>query len=304
MNIKQIKEKILISDLLEKLGHTPMGRHRNKELVYKSPYREENTPSCFVNDETGQWYDHGDARGGNIIDLAQHVLKEPDIQVVVATINDMYNGVNVEYMAAKKSELRQVEKSDAHKLVKVQPLGKNYAITSYLSDRGVYDVAARTGLVKEVYYDYINDKTGEIKRYFGAGWENSKGGWEIRNKYGKIGIIDRDLTIKSGSTGIAHVFEGAMDYLTALREKTISFKDTAIILNGLGMYKRGLDYLKQNPHPHINLFLDNGKGGDKFTTIYQEHFPNAVDKRSYYQGYSDYNDKIRIDHDEKKSLSR
>lgn len=303
MNIEKIKDTILISDFLARLGYAP-SRKSGGELFYSAPHRRDDNPSMTVNDSKGLWFDHGDGKGGNIIDLGLLVFNTSDVKEVVQKINSIYGEADISYMEAKRADLSRLEQRKAHELVKVQPLGKNLAISSYLDERGVLDAAIRTNLIKEVYYDYTNDR-GEKKRFFGAGWQNRAGGWEVRSKYGKVCIASRDVTFLSGTgNDKVNVFEGMMDFLTAIQERTASVKDTNIILNGLAMYEQGISLIRQQPVNEINLFFDHGEGGDKFTASYKEHFPNAIDKRELYKGYGDYNEMLMSTKSEKKNEMR
>lgn len=304
MKIREIKDNILISDFLAKLGHEPVGKS-GAELRYHSPYRNDPTPSFFVNDKNGEWYDHGDAVGGNIIDLAIRVFGYVSVKDVVRSINEMYDGFDLSYLVAKKQEQERTEDTKKHELIKVKPLGTNRAIMTYLENRGILEMAMRTGLVKEVYYDYILD-SGDRKRYFGAGWENDSGGWDVRSRYAKVCIGSRGIKAMDGTTGRTNVFEGMIDFQSALSDKVVSVNDTNILLNGLGMYKKGIEYMNAHPNREHNLFLDHGTGGDNITAIFKEHFPSANDRRKLYNGFSDYNEKFchNIDQTKAKGLGR
>ncbi len=67
-----------------------------------------------------------------------------------------------------------------------------------------------------------------------------------------------------GGSGKLNVFEGMMNFLTAVKEDQVSLKDTNIVLNTLSLYQKAIAYARNNPQEEVNLFLDNGKGGDKF----------------------------------------
>ena len=57
-------------DYLASLGHFPDPRRsRNPDYWYKSPLRNEKTPSFKVNRKLNVWYDHGTGEGGNLIDF-------------------------------------------------------------------------------------------------------------------------------------------------------------------------------------------------------------------------------------------
>jgi len=290
MNISQIKEKIPLSDFLEKCGHAPVRSSAN-EKFYRSPYRKDADPSLTVNDRSGKWYDHGDAKGGNIIDIAALIWNNQNIKEVVARINEMYSEIDVSALLQKKAKLEHIPKKTAHEIVRIQPLGNNFAISGYLQERGVYEAAQQSGLLKEVYYDHISEN-GTKKRFFGVGWQNESGGWEIRSKYGKTCIAQKDILVRNGTSGTANVFEGMMDYLSALTEKMASYSDAAIVLNGLAMSEKAIARLREITPRETKLFLDNGTGGDRFTKTIMQEIPKAIDMRGLYSGYGDYNEKI------------
>lgn len=54
-------KRIPIEDFLARLGYHPVQRRANA-VWYRSPYREEKTPSFKVNPEKNLWYDLAKAR--------------------------------------------------------------------------------------------------------------------------------------------------------------------------------------------------------------------------------------------------
>lgn len=66
--LKEIKT-IPLAAFLSRLGHEPAAR-KGTRLWYKSPLRQEQTPSFKVETTLNCWYDFGLGKGGNIIDLA------------------------------------------------------------------------------------------------------------------------------------------------------------------------------------------------------------------------------------------
>lgn len=69
--LKEIKN-IPLATFLSRLGHEPVRRCGDK-LWYKSPLRQEHTPSFKVETTLNCWYDFGIGKGGNIIDLASEL---------------------------------------------------------------------------------------------------------------------------------------------------------------------------------------------------------------------------------------
>lgn len=304
MNTSQIKDSILISDYLRSEGYRPV-RQSGNELFYRSPIREDNDPSFTVNDSRGLWFDHGSGQGGSIIDLVME-LKRTNLKDAILHLNEYAQTTPFQIDTPDYSPIQKNTAQKKHEIASIKPLGNNFALTSYLQDRGIYNEAVKSGAIKEVYYDYIND-TGNKKRYFGVGWENSSGGFDVRSKYGKVCIGQKDLlTVGNGSR--INVFEGAMDFLSALKEKEVSLHDTNIILNSTSLIKKGIDKVQSvysKERSDINLYFDNDKSGNKATLNFQMAFPLSKDKRNLFSGFSDYNEKI-ISKSliQKKSLSR
>ena len=73
MDIEAMK-RFPIEDFLTRLGHHPVQRRANA-VWYRSPYREEHTPSFKVNPEKNLWFDFGEGKGGNIFALAGEFIK-------------------------------------------------------------------------------------------------------------------------------------------------------------------------------------------------------------------------------------
>jgi len=290
MNIEEIKRRTALSGFLEKCGHRPTGKSGD-ELMYHAPYRKDGRPSLAVNDGRAKWYDHGIAKGGGIIDLAMMVWGIQSVKEAVARINRMYPERGSGPADRRTGALGTAPARQAHEIVRVQPLGNNFAIVRYLQQRNVYEEARQSGLLKEVYYDHVAGNGGK-KRYFGAGWQNESGGWEVRSKYGKTCISQKGILVRNGKSGTANVFEGMMDFLSAMAEKTASPEDTVIVLNGLAMCGRAAARLRETGPRETRLFLDNGTGGDRSTKMLMDEIPGAIDMRHLYNGHGDYNEKL------------
>ena len=55
-------------DYLQTLGFAPQ-KIRGNDYWYISPLRDEKTASFKVNHKLNAWYDHGDGRGGKLVDF-------------------------------------------------------------------------------------------------------------------------------------------------------------------------------------------------------------------------------------------
>ena len=82
--LKEIKT-IPLAAFLSRLGHEPAAR-KGTRLWYKSPLRQEQTPSFKVETTLNCWYDFGIGKGGNIIDLATELYQSTDLRYLMRCI--------------------------------------------------------------------------------------------------------------------------------------------------------------------------------------------------------------------------
>lgn len=86
--LKEIKS-IPLAAFLSHIGHEPAAR-KGTRLWYKSPLRQEQTPSFKVETTLNCWYDFGLGRGGNIIDLAAELYQSTDLRYLMHCIANSY----------------------------------------------------------------------------------------------------------------------------------------------------------------------------------------------------------------------
>jgi len=150
---KDVKENVSIVDLLTRLGYLHC-RKTGTEHIYLSMLRDSDTkPSFSVNDKMGTWYDHGEGKGGNIIDFALLYWPGSSFQEVLQKIV----GITATTLSEKTETRpkRSILKQPNYQIFDIKDLGVNSAITVYLQNRGIWREAQ--GRLKEVYY-YIEDE--------------------------------------------------------------------------------------------------------------------------------------------------
>ena len=95
-----------IEDFLARLGHHPVQRSANA-VWYRSPYREEKTPSFKVNPEKNLWYDFGEGKGGNIFALAGEFIRSGDFITQARYVAEVSGMPLPEHETRRSSEMRQ-----------------------------------------------------------------------------------------------------------------------------------------------------------------------------------------------------
>lgn len=284
VSAREIREQVSIVDLLARLGYKPLPRH-GREKVYISMIRDNDTsPSFSVNDDLGVWFDHGLRKGGNVIDFGLAYWKDLDFNQVVEKIRSV---CMVEPDVKRTGRPRKPVKVPNYIVEQVKDIGTHPAITGYLKSRGIFEQAKQ--YLCEVYY-FVEDEKGQRKNYFAAGWQNENKGWEVRNKYFKGCHGSKAITFIQGHQKNVCVFEGSINFLS-WRLENPHRDDSIIVLNSLTLLQQGIERAKA--FSAIDIYFDRDKGGLTATKDFIKALPYATDRSSVYDGFNDYNDKIK-----------
>ncbi len=279
--LKEIKS-IPLAEFLSSLGHEPATR-KGTRLWYKSPLRQEHTPSFKVDTSLNCWYDFGLGKGGNIIDLAAEIYKSTDLHYLK---NCIINSCPVPSVQTVASSFHQRHSALNMEHFEVVPL-EHRALVAYLQQRGIPAHIAKANC-NEAHYS-VNGKP-----YFAVAFGNVSGGWELRNKYfkgcrGRKGISYLPWSRDGPSTECA-VFEGFIDYLSALTLGLI-IGNNVVVLNSVVNVNKAIPYLKD--YSVINCYLDNDNAGrtalTELTAIYGS---TVIDRSSLYSEFNDLNEHL------------
>lgn len=275
-------KQIPIRDYLSKLGIEPVNK-TGRSLLYHAPYRKDSNPSFAVDVQRNTWHDFATGEGTSIIDL---VMKMQNIDFKEAI--KLLGGQNdIALAQVYHSVTTEKAPGPGIAILKEKSLN-NPALITYLKERHI-DMEIAQKHCKELYY-----MVGE-KRYFGIGFKNDKGGYEIRNKYFK-GATSKDITTINGHIqGLeCVVFEGFMDYLSYLTLEKLSGRNetrkSVVILNSITNLNKAKDFLSK--HLYVTTFLDNDDAGRLTTDAIINLCPNCpvVDKSASYKDFKDVNE--------------
>ena len=277
--LKEIKS-IPLAAFLSQLGHEPAAR-KGTRLWYKTPLRQEQIPSFKIDTALNSWYDFGLGRGGNIIDLATELYQSTDLRHLMRCIANSYPVPSVQTVASsfpKRHSAPSVEQFE------VVPL-EHRALVAYLQERGIPAYIAKAKC-KEAHYSVSG------KPYFAVAFENVNNGWELRNRYFKGCRGRKDISYlpwsRDGPSTECVVFEGFIDYLSALTLGIISGAD-AIILNSVVNVNKAVPYLKG--YTAINCYLDNDNAGQTaLAELIAIYGSIVIDRSTLYSEFNDLND--------------
>ena len=276
--IKEIKS-IPLATFLSQLGHEPTMR-KGTRLWYLSPLREEHTPSFKVETTLNCWYDFGIGKGGNIIDLATELYHSTDLRYLMSGIADRCAVPSVQSVASTSF---QRHSAPGFQDISVVPL-RSRALVAYLQERGIPTQIAVANC-QQIHYCCRG------KRYYAVAFANQSNGFDIRNRYFKGCLAPKDISIRrvrDGPTTECAVFEGFIDYLSALTLGIINGAD-AIILNSVSNVNKATSVFKD--YTAINCYLDNDNAGKTaLAELTAKYGSTVIDRSTLYSGFSDLNE--------------
>ena len=297
MNIGQIK-KIKLQEFLATIDCKPVKQY-GVNLMYLSPLRTEKHASFKVNTELNLWYDFGIGRGGNIIDLAELLYNSSDVSYLIRQIErNAPSGVSVSLPKAKPN-------TPQNSFENLQVLSITHpALIKYLGERCIDIEIART-VCKELHFDTRG------KHYFGIGFPNIAGGYEIRNPFFKGGITPKDISLfhNEESEQSCFVFEGFIDFLSFMmlrrKENDGLKRQDYLVLNSVSNVHKALESLSH--YKNVQCFLDNDEAGrNAYKQLSEELGSSVLDSSSLYSDFKDLNDYLcaEVKHSQKAVIKK
>lgn len=274
MNCKQFNS-IKLEEVLQILGHLPT-KQTEKEAWFLNPFSKENHASFKINKNLNYWYLHSEGIGGKNVDFMKKYLNASVKEVLEWAENQNFS--SFQQQKTSNSKLENLSKN--YEIIEIKNV-QHPALLEYLKERNVEN---QTQFLQEIHYR-MNDKN-----YFGIGFKNDSGGYEIRNKYSKICLGKKDVsTIKNGSENLK-IFEGFFDFLSFKNVENFLEKKPSdyLILNSVSMIHNIKNSL--GDYENIELYLDNDEAGNRAVEILKSENKNVEDCRILYSGFKDLND--------------
>lgn len=275
LSISEAKEIDMVS-FLAGLGYEP-SKIRNNDYWYHSPLRDEKTPSFKVNRRLNCWYDHGLGKGGNLIDFA--------ILYHGCTISELLQNLSGNFSFHEPVPRTTFTKQEQESQLKI--LGdfalSSSALLRYLQQRRIpVDIADR--YCREVRYE-LNGKV-----YYGIGFRNDSGGFEIRNPYFKASSSPKGITSFNNDAEEVIVFEGFTDFLSfmAIHQHNPEDRFDFVVLNSVSFFETARPFMEK--HKAIRLYLDRDPTGQNCSRYALSLSANYRDESSLYQNHKDFND--------------
>ena len=300
MNIKEIKQ-IKLQDFLASMGCKPVKQY-GVNLMYLSPLRTEKHASFKVNTEINQWYDFGIGRGGNIITLAELLYNSSDVSYLIHQIER--NAPSS--VSGSLPTVKPITPQNSFEHLQVLPI-THPALIKYLEERCIDVETART-VCKELHFDTRG------KHYFGIGFPNIAGGYEIRNPFFKGCIAPKDIShfYAEEPKKVCFVFEGFMDFLSFMtlrklknpQQTGLSLQDYLVLNSVTNIHKTAK---RLSRYDSVQCFLDNDEAGrNAYLQLSKELGKSITDASTLYNGFKDLNEYLCAEskHSEKAEIKK
>ena len=274
MNCQNIKQKVGIRSVLESFGIFPV-RENPKTAFYFALDREEKISSLSVDFVKNTAFDFGNGKSYDVISIVQ-LIKKCSVSEALKYLSTL------DFRVQNEIKYHETTGQTCNQILEIKEI-QHPALIQYLKSRRVFEQKHR---VKEIHYELKG------RKYFGIGFQNNSGGFEIRNQHSKICLGKKDVTLiinnKKSKSEIV-VFEGFFDYLTYRNlEKSENSNCDFLILNSTTMLfkvkEKLIDYEK------ISLFLDNDKNGKSVKSKIQSQYKNVEDCSLIYHDFKDLNE--------------
>ncbi len=292
---KEQTETALKVDLRALLNH--FGFYQIKGTLFENPFRNEqksNSFSVFRHKKTGKYLakDLSNGKTWNCIDFIQDYKKINFIESIEFLLN--FSGV---FVPTTNESLYYSEEPQPLPIFKPCTKEQENNLNYYLKiERGVSPTLARK------YIKYLQyEKKG--RTYYALCFRNNSKGYSIRNPKIKRTFGIADFTTiepqdKHGNSLYSDwiVFEGFVDFLSALTYFKKEFKANIMILNSTSFRQRAINYMLDNlvvDNPtRVFCFLDNDETGEEtFELIFEQFAEIGVFNYSkkIYPNHKDFN---------------
>lgn len=300
MDTRDRLKRMPIEEIVVILG----GQHKgqgSKGLRFTSPLRDESKGSFYVFPQDNKWHDFGHTgkKGGDAIDLIREFLKVgghnhsygdamkfAETQVLNGAV-DISNTKSNSFQAKSNSVIISDVRNE------LSP-----SLIDYCKGRGIITKGLIRENVKQVYFKFEKDlgsgENSDKKPFFGIGFANDTGGYEIRNKFVKYASGSKSITrIKgSGNGNTCDIFEGFFDYLSYLERNGLKRPiNDVIVSNSANLVGDVIHTVNNKAYEHLNIYGDNNVAGKKMVEEIRANVKSEVkDMSENYRGFEDLNE--------------
>jgi len=298
-NFKQINKEVRIQDFLAREGINPASSTSDGKLYYPHFFDGEvhRHLNFVVDTYSNRWFDHhsGQTKGDTVINLVM-IMKRLNAHDAAEYLAKLFN-IQPERtsLPIRKTSIKSKNGSvEVTGLLSPAYLYDN--VKAYLHQRGIRNFEYVNKYCEQVFFTY-HDGDFKGQNFYGLGFKNRSGGYEIRNSLNlvlhKASIGTKDITIADNHSDKWLVMEGFVDFLCLPDFDGWGNKCNVIVLNSTALFERTFPILDNVPGKNIFLLLDHDDEGNKKTAAFQQRYPSSMDIRARVLGYhKDLNERL------------
>ncbi|RLZ08046.1 toprim domain-containing protein [Faecalibacter macacae] len=280
MNLNDINSLDFVQLLIKQFELNPIQKSE-KSIWVKSPFRtNETTPSFHISRmyKYDIWFDHGNGLGGKIVDFYLYYL-ETDLKGVLNYFND--NSFSFQQQKNNFS-INKTESKTEYEIIELKEI-TSFPLIQYLKNRKLSSEIVKR-YCKEIHYK-LNQKT-----YYAIAFPNIQNGFEIRNKYVKMCLVKKDISLIKNNQNQLRIFESWSDFLSyIILCPNEEFQSDYLILNSISLLRKNIKLI--NCYEKIETYLDHDDAGRSATIFLKTELNNKINDRSFfYKGYKDINE--------------
>lgn len=218
-------------------------------------------------------FDFGTGKQYDVVSIVQELK-----QCTVSDALEYLEKFDFSFQKQKGNLNNPKEETKSYQILEVKEVS-HPALIEYLKYR---KLESQKSELQEIHYEMNG------KNYFGLGFKNDSGGYEIRSSFSKICLGKKDITTIKNNSENLKVFEGFTDYLSfkiLAQEKTPS---DYLILNSVAMVHKASGIFGN--YKSVEMYLDNDRAGEQCRDSILKIFPKADDRSSEYFPHQDLND--------------
>ncbi|MDM1521729.1 toprim domain-containing protein [Empedobacter sp. 225-1] len=276
MNCKTINEKIRMIDYLAKKGIYPINSKQNI-FWFLSPFRNEKTASFKVDISTNRFYDFGEGFGGTLIDLISKIEK-----LSIKEIIQKFNDNSFSFQKQNDLQFEKVQTKNEYEILELKEIS-SFPLIQYLEERKLpLEIVKR--YCKEIHYK-LNGK-----KYYAIAFPNNQNGFEIRNKYVKMCLVKKNISLIKNNHNQLKIFESWSDFISYLfLFPTEEYKNDFLILNSIALLRKNIESI--NKYETIQTYFDHDNAGKSASNFLETELKTKVkDDSIFYKNFKDLNE--------------
>ncbi|NOJ75702.1 hypothetical protein HMH06_07650 [Empedobacter stercoris] len=246
---------------------------------YLSPLRNEKTASFKVDNSTNRFYDFGEGFGGTLIDLISKLEN-----ISIKEIIQKFSINSFSFQKQNDFQFKKNQTKNEYEILKLKEIS-SFPLVQYLEERKLpLEIVNR--YCKEIHYKLYQ------KTYYAIAFPNNENGYEIRNKYVKMCLVKKDISLIKNNQNQLKIFESWSDFISYLfLFPTDEFLYDFLILNSIALLRKNIELI--NKYQTIQSYFDHDDAGESATKFLKNELKMKInDESSLYKTYKDLNEFI------------